>query len=571
MNYLKKLFYLLKFLYKESLNISFYKTMSAQFFVILAGFIETIGLISLLPIIAVLVNKEGPISNNSIINNFFESFPFLLDIKILLIILIFLVILKSCFLFLSNLIAVKYCVYITSFLRQQLINNIFKAKWSHIIELSAGSISATLSKETQNSGKCFNQLFATGQGVIFSILLISLSMFLNWKFSLLVIALVFIIFIFLNKLLVLADKYSLKENLSMRDLLSSFNDDINNLKPVKAMGFVNLIISNIKQKIELLRKFQTHLDTLTVLRNSLTEPMVIIICGFMFYFFLLPLNLTVPELGAFIVIFVRNIMILSRTQSQLQKILMSHNAYILVKDVINKSKKFKEIYKGNERITYKKDLKFSNLTFNYHKKEILNKINLTIPFSKITLIQGPSGIGKTTIVDLIVGLYKPNNGKIFVDGKNLNKIDMNFWRSNISYVSQDFSFMSGTIKDIFTKGTKNVTNAQIKTVLQELNILNLINSLPKKLDTDIGKFGIKLSGGQRQRIAIARALLRQPKILILDESTSALDLKNEKRLINLIKKSLKQVTIVIISHKKIFRNIAHNNYLFEDKKIVKVK
>ena len=90
----------------------------------------------------------------------------------------------------------------------------------------------------------------------------------------------------------------------MRDLLSSFSDDINNLKPVKAMGFVNLIISNIKQKIELLKKIQTHLDTLTVLRNSLTEPMVIIICGFMFYFFLLPLNLTVPELGTFIIIFV---------------------------------------------------------------------------------------------------------------------------------------------------------------------------------------------------------------------------------------------------------------------------
>ena len=299
--------------------------------------------------------------------------------------------------------------------------------------------------------------------------------------------------------------------------------------------------------------------------------MVIIICGFMFYFFLLPLNLTVPELGTFIIIFVRNIMILSRTQSQIQKILMSHNGYLLTKDVINKSKKFKEIYKGKEKITYKKDLKFSNLNFNYHKKQILNKVNLTIPFSKTTLIQGPSGIGKTTIVDLIVRLYKPNKGDIFVDGKSLNNIDMNFWRSNISYVSQDFSFMSGTIKDIFTKGAKNITNVQIKTVLQELNLLNLVNSLPKKLDTDIGKFGIKLSGGQRQRIAIARALLRQPKILILDESTSALDLKNEKRLINLIKKSLKQVTIVIISHKKIFKNIAHNIYLFQNKKITKVK
>ena len=209
--------------------------------------------------------------------------------------------------------------------------------------------------------------------------------------------------------------------------------------------------------------------------------------------------------------------------------------------------------------------------YNIPPSFIHDPLTLEIPFNKITLIRGVSGIGKTTIIDLIAGLYKPEKGNIFADNINLNDIKFSFWRKNIGYVSQDSSFISGNLNKLFNDESRKIDKKKLIGIFKYFNMEQFINLLSKGIETDIKQFGSKLSGGQTQRIEIIRTLLRSPKILILDEATSALDIKNENRVINYIKKYLKKTTIIVISHRKSFEKISHKVYKIKTGGINKIK
>ena len=571
MNYPKSALNSIRHLFLQSLNISYYKTYAVIFFIIIAGLIEPIGLLGVLSTLSVLVDKTGDISTNPIINNFFLSYPYLLNIEILLLFLVFVVFLKAITLFVCNSLVEKFTFYIARHLRNSLIENLFKSNWLYISNQSSGLVSAKLISEAHRSSISFKSMFFVIQSLIFSFIFIAFGLFLNWQFTIIVTFIGITVLILLQKIINLSKKYGVKETVFTRELLKSCNQDINNLKPLKAMGFTNQLIIKLKKKIYKLVNSQTQIAILVILRTLITEPIFLTVLIAIFYFFVIPMKIPIAEVAILFTIFIRISGMTSKVQSFIQKIVVTENAYWNLKHDIDRSKKFKEIHYGRKKISYKKNIRFSNVHFKYKKKEVLKNLDLTIPFNKISLISGASGIGKTTIIDLIVGLYKPKKGNIFVDNINLNDIDFDFWRKNIGYVSQDFSFISGTLNEIFHTVSANFNKKKLITIFKHFNMGQFIKLLPEGLNTDIGNFGAKLSGGQKQRIAIIRTLLKAPKILILDEATSALDIKNENRVINYIKKYLKNTTIIIISHRKSFEKISHKIFRINKESINNIK
>lgn len=176
------------------------------------------------------------------------------------------------------------------------------------------------------------------------------------------------------------------------------------------------------------------------------------------------------------------------------------------------------------------------MTFAYPKdksKNILNKLNLEI-HSKNTAFVGESGCGKSTIFQLIMRFYDPDEGKISLDGVDLKQLDLNWLRNQIGYVGQEPVLFATTIKENLLFGKEDATEAEINEALRRAEANQFVDKLKDKLETYVGSGGGQLSGGQKQRIAIARALLKNPKILLLDEATSALDRRNER----LIQKTL---------------------------------
>jgi ATP-binding cassette subfamily B protein len=143
---------------------------------------------------------------------------------------------------------------------------------------------------------------------------------------------------------------------------------------------------------------------------------------------------------------------------------------------------------------------------------------------------GESGVGKTTVINTVIGYHFPDSGTITIDGHNIRDIDLRSYRKHIAVVPQNTILFSGTIRDNITYGLPSVSEEKLAEILEAARLTEMVEKLPHGLDTSVGEHGGKLSGGQRQRISIARALIRDPKVIILDEATSALDSVSEKKI-----------------------------------------
>ena len=183
---------------------------------------------------------------------------------------------------------------------------------------------------------------------------------------------------------------------------------------------------------------------------------------------------------------------------------------------------------------------FKDVTFRYNNidRPVLHNLNLHVDKGETIALVGESGAGKSTILNLVIGFNQVNSGEVLIDGHNMKDIDLRSYRKHLAVVPQTSILFSGTIRDNITYGVDNVDEATLDEIVKAANLTDLINSLPDGLDTMVGEHGGKLSGGQRQRISIARALIRNPKVIVLDEATSALDSISEK----LIQEALNNLT-----------------------------
>ncbi|MCW3071505.1 MAG: putative multidrug export ATP-binding/permease protein [Bacteroidetes bacterium] len=195
---------------------------------------------------------------------------------------------------------------------------------------------------------------------------------------------------------------------------------------------------------------------------------------------------------------------------------------------------------------------FENLAFTYpSRKEIrvLKKINLSVKKGETIAIVGPSGSGKSTIVSLLLRFYDPESGAILIDGKDAREYPLTELRNNMAIVPQDVLLFGGTIHENIAYGKPGATAAEIVEAARKANALEFIDTFPEKLETIVGERGVKLSGGQRQRIAIARAVLKDPSILILDEATSSLDSESERVVQEALDKLMVGRTSFVIAHR----------------------
>ena len=198
---------------------------------------------------------------------------------------------------------------------------------------------------------------------------------------------------------------------------------------------------------------------------------------------------------------------------------------------------------------FDEDLVFENVSFGYGEKQVLSNVSLNIPYGKTTAIVGESGGGKSTMLSLIQRFYAPNSGSIKLGNTSIKDFDLKDWRDAFSYVSQDSPLLSGTIRENIVYGVnREVSEAELLEVASAANMLEFINVFPNGFETQVGEGGAKISGGQRQRIAIARALLRNSEVLLLDEPTANLDNQAEKSIQEAMDNLLKDKTTIVVAH-----------------------
>ena len=195
------------------------------------------------------------------------------------------------------------------------------------------------------------------------------------------------------------------------------------------------------------------------------------------------------------------------------------------------------------------EFEFSDVRFSYDENEVLKGLNLKVAQGETIALVGESGAGKTTILNLVIGFIKAESGGVYLDGKDLRDIDLRSYRKHLAVVPQNTILFSGTIRDNITYGLTTVSDKQLDKVIKAANLKDVVDSLPDGVDTYIGEHGGKLSGGQRQRISIARALIRNPKVIVLDEATSALDSISEKLIQEALGRLTAGRTTFIVAHR----------------------
>lgn len=209
-------------------------------------------------------------------------------------------------------------------------------------------------------------------------------------------------------------------------------------------------------------------------------------------------------------------------------------------------------YNGTKKLDHiEGNIHFKNVSFHYNDttKHVLHDVNIDVKAGECIALVGESGAGKSTILSMLVGFYKPTEGKIFVDDLPLDELHLQSYRRKIAVVPQNTILFSGSIRENITYGLSNVTDEQLQAVIEMANLRDVIEEMPNGIETFIGEHGNKLSGGQRQRIAIARAIIRNPQLILLDEATSALDNKSEFRIQEAIQELIKGRTTFIVAHR----------------------
>lgn len=220
-------------------------------------------------------------------------------------------------------------------------------------------------------------------------------------------------------------------------------------------------------------------------------------------------------------------------------------------DIIN-GKSELELHLGTQKSAIVGEIEFETVQFAYPQRkdmDVLNGISFKVLRNQTLAIVGASGAGKTTITNLLLGFYPVDKGRVLIDGVATSDYDLNYLRENMAIVPQDVLLFSGSILENIRFGSTSATDEQVITAAKQANAWEFIDSFPDKMQTEVGDRGIQLSGGQKQRIAIARAILKNPRILILDEATSALDSESEKLVQDALANLMKDRTSLVIAHR----------------------
>jgi len=237
----------------------------------------------------------------------------------------------------------------------------------------------------------------------------------------------------------------------------------------------------------------------------------------------------------------------SRTINTIQQ---SAAAYERVVDILATEPAVQDAPNAISLAHVKGQIEFKDVSFAYHTgKPVLTDFSLSMQAGKITAIVGSSGAGKSTITHLISRFYDPQNGVITIDGHPLTSVSMRSLRESMGIVSQDVLLLNGTIRDNIKYGKPDASDEEIEAAARAANAHAFISSFPQGYDSQIGERGVKLSGGQKQRLSIARAILKNPSIIILDEATSSLDTESEKMIQDALAELLKGRTCLVIAHR----------------------
>jgi ATP-binding cassette subfamily C protein len=526
---------------------------------LVAGTIEIIGIGALLPLLNMFIEKESaPSTLSVVISRFFDFFNIEQSFFNLLMIIVITITAKALIVWQAMKLVAYAAADITQDMRLDLIGALIKARWEYFSSLPIGHSANAIATEAEHAGQYFLLIGKTIATLIQAVFYIIIALMVDWKISLSAIV-IGITAAFLFKFLIKAARQAGGHiTQSLKDLLARLNESLSGVKPLKSMGQEQHFLDLLENDVDSLTIAKKKQASSNLLLHTFHEPLLVIFIAAGLYWAYQYAAYPFTELLLIAFLFNRIISQTNLVQSHYQNAVNRESAVHSLLAAINQAEENAEIMTGTGTPDFKQAIKLDNLTLSYGDNVIVENLNETIQFGQITTIFGPSGIGKSTLLDAILGLISPTKGAVLIDGKDLAEIDIQKWRHQIGYVPQDTFLFHDTIFKNVTLGDKDISREDVIAALKKARAWDFIAAIDDGLDHVVGERGGKLSGGQKQRIALARALVRQPHLLILDEATTGLDKESEDAIFEALQQMLPDITIIMISHDLKILDIADN-------------
>lgn len=519
----------------------------------LSAILQATTVFGIIPIVDYVsqTSREDLSAVSKIVFDFINSIGFSVSMISLGLTLVIVILLRVLINFLENYFRFKTIYDYLKVFSVDFFSVVVRAKIPSFEMNTYGKLSNTLTNETQKMSAGMDALMKVVFSFVTVVAFASTMFFISPALSLLMGALGLILFFPITWLANSLKTFYQKKYVNNLNFLGDNTYNIlSNIKLVKGFGNEEKSIKNLDGNISGLRDSIFRSSLTSSVNATLTEPLIFIIIVIIAYYSQNYLELGIPLLVAFM--FSANrlglfLNIFFTSLNQYYGYIPSYRQFFEIHSFLNQNK---EKMQGKELKDFVNRINFDDVSFSYDSSnKVLNQATFNIKKGEKVAIVGESGAGKSTIIDLIMGFQKPTSGSISFDNANINELSSNSIRKIIGYVPQKPTLIPGTLRENFQWSKENITDEEINNILHRTDCMNFMSNLQEGLDTEIGNIGDKLSGGQIQRLCLARALGKNPGILILDEPTSSLDKKSEIEIKNLLE-NLKEITILCVTHRR---------------------
>lgn len=552
----------------KNIYLYFLKTHPQQSLTVICAFIcaaiaEMLGIGIILPIISTVLSSDNVQDNalSAYVQTIFTALGIPQTLLSMLIFMVLIITGKAIIIF----TAMRYVSYtatdISRQFRERLIQTLMSAKWGYYASLPIGKISNMLSNEGQRVGNCYLLAGKTTASVFQLTIYLIAAFLVSWQVSILAIILGGALVLSLKWVIRMARKSGQEMSSSLNTLLARMSDSLMAVKPIRSMGQEGRFLSVLRHDINDIVKAQRKQYISNQMLQVIYEPVMILMMSIGLYVMISHTNMAINEIILLAFIFHRLMNYANLSQNNYQNTIQNENAVREFLQQIDDAQAQAEHIESGARaqnIHLNDKIKVDGITLSYGDNVVLQDFSCDIEAHKINVLFGPSGSGKSSLVDSITAMNQVDSGSIYIDSTELKTVDIKTWRSKIGYVPQETILFHDSIKNNITFGCDEYSDDDVLSALDQCDLIDFVNTLPLGLDNSVGERGTALSGGQRQRIALARALIRKPELIIMDEATTGLDKKSEDVIINTIKALRDDVTIVIISHDDNIRAIADN-------------
>lgn len=550
------------------------KVVLAITLMVLLSLTEAVGLVLLIPLLGLVGLDVGQGSLGQIGEVVSAFFRFLgLEPTLVSVLLIYVLVVSfSAFLTRYQTLKTSQIQYeFAAHLRKRLYNAITNSSWLFFSRMKASNFAHALTNEIDRISVGTGQFLTFISGIMILAVYIIFALELAGLFTGVIFAVGVTILLLLRRRASRSRSSGEEITTTTRDLYYSIMQHLDGMKTIKSFGMQNENIKLFsKQANQVARNYLEAIRSYADVK-ILFDVGTVIVLAVMVYFLIEIIKIPTASLFLLIYLFVRMIPQFSTIQRAYQyftnMLPAFDNVIRLEEECLENSEKAGS---GDEQVELMKEIKLENVKFSYRGGEhfTIKDLNLTIPAGKIIALVGPSGAGKSTVVDLVMGLISPDQGKVTVDSKPLTCGIVDSWRNKIGYVAQETFLFHETIRFNLKLAYRDASDDDLNEALKMASAYRFVNTLPEGLDTIIGNRGVRLSGGERQRLALARALLRKPSLLIMDEATSNLDIKNENKILKAINSIPGELTILIVAHRLSTIKNADLIFLVDDGKIL---